>query len=146
RARRLGNRVALHVRRPGSAVRVVLQRVEVARLGAELERNLRHLSGRAGMVRGQLAALLRLLEAAPAGREHDRAGIDDVLAANGAPVLPAPRGRGGGLLPPPPPRPPPGGPPPLFRGRGARRAPPPQPPVGARPPPPGPAGNRRSLA
>ena len=42
------------------------------------ERDLRHLAGRAGMVRGQLAALLRLAEAAAAGREHDRAGLDDV--------------------------------------------------------------------
>ena len=38
-ARRLGDRVALHVRRPGAAVRVVLQRIEVARLCAELERD-----------------------------------------------------------------------------------------------------------
>ena len=35
RARRLRDRVALHVRRPGAAVRVVLERVEVARLRAE---------------------------------------------------------------------------------------------------------------
>ena len=34
-ARRLGDRVALHVLGPGAAVRVVLERVEVARLGAE---------------------------------------------------------------------------------------------------------------
>ena len=39
-ARRLGDRVALHVRRPRAAVRVVLERVEVARLGAEVERDL----------------------------------------------------------------------------------------------------------
>ena len=82
RARRLRDRVALHVRRPRAAVRVVLERVEVARLGAELERDLRHLAGRAGMVRRQLAALLRLLEAAAAGREDDRAGVDHVLAAD----------------------------------------------------------------
>ena len=59
RARRLGDRVALHVRGPGAAVRVVLERVEVARLGAEAERDLGHLAGRAGMVRRELAALLR---------------------------------------------------------------------------------------
>ena len=76
RARRLGNRIALHVRRPRAAVRVVLERVEVARLGAELERDLRHLARRTGMVRRQLAALLRLLEAAAARREDDRAGVD----------------------------------------------------------------------
>ena len=40
-ARRLGDRVALHRRRPGAAVRVVLERVEVARLGAEVERDAR---------------------------------------------------------------------------------------------------------
>src|SRR5207253_11402252 len=35
---RLRDRVALHGRGPGAAVRVVLERVEVARLGAERER------------------------------------------------------------------------------------------------------------
>ena len=38
--RRLGDRVALHVLGPRAAVRVVLERVEVARLGAEVERDL----------------------------------------------------------------------------------------------------------
>ena len=59
RARRLGDRVALHVRRPRAAVRVVLQRVEVARLGAEAERDPRHLAGRVRVVRRELASLLR---------------------------------------------------------------------------------------
>ena len=86
-ARRLGDRVALHVRRPRAAVRVVLERVEVARLGAELERDLRHLAGRTRMVGRQLAALLRLPEAAPAGGEDDRARLDDVLAAARAPAV-----------------------------------------------------------
>ena len=58
--------------RPGAAVRVVLERVEVARLGAELERDLGHLAGRAGMVRRELAALLGLSVAAAAGGEDDR--------------------------------------------------------------------------
>src|SRR5205814_5329726 len=66
RASRLRNRVALRVRRPGAAVRVVLERVEVARLGAEVERDLRHLAGRAGMVRGKLAALFGFPVAAAA--------------------------------------------------------------------------------
>ena len=38
-ARRLRDRVALHRLRPRAAVRVVLERVEVARLGAEVERD-----------------------------------------------------------------------------------------------------------
>ena len=57
-ARRLGDRVALHVRRPGAAVRVVLERVEVARLGAELERDAGHLAGRVRVVGRELAARL----------------------------------------------------------------------------------------
>ncbi len=47
----LGNRVALHRRRPRAAVRVVLQRVEISSLRAELERDPCHLAGRAGVVR-----------------------------------------------------------------------------------------------
>src|SRR5579862_7449174 len=86
RARRLRDRVALHVLRPRAAVRVVLERVEVARLGAELERDLRHLAGRAGMVGGELAALLRLAEAAAAGGEDDRRRLDRVLADARAPA------------------------------------------------------------
>ena len=81
RAGRLRDRVALHRRRPGAAVRVVLQRVEVAGLGAELERDPRHLAGRAGVVRRELAALLGLAVAAPARSEHDRAGVDLQLVA-----------------------------------------------------------------
>src|SRR5205807_2871482 len=86
RARRLRDRVALRVGRPGAAVRVVLQRVEVARLGAEVERDLRHLAGRAGMVRRQLAALLRLAVAAAAGGEDYGCGLQRLLAAVGAPA------------------------------------------------------------
>ena len=103
-ARRLGNRVALHVRRPRAAVRVVLQRVEVARLGAEVERDPRHLAGGAGMVGGELAALLGLAVAAAAGGEDDRIGLDDVLADMRAPArLELPqravrKRRGGGAL------------------------------------------------
>ena len=80
-ARGLGDGVALHGLGPGAAVRVVLERVEVARLGAQLERELRDLAGRAGMIRGQLAALLRLAEAAAAGGEDDRARLDLHVAA-----------------------------------------------------------------
>ena len=87
-ASRLGDRVALHVRGPRAAVRVVLERVEVARLGAERERDLGHLAGRAGMVRRELAALLGDSVAAPAGRENDGAGVDQVLAAGRAPAVP----------------------------------------------------------
>src|SRR5207237_4420575 len=86
RARRLGNRVALHVGRPRAAVRVVLERVEVARLGAEVERDARHLAGRARVVRRQLAALARLLEAAAARREDDGVRVEDVLAGVRAPA------------------------------------------------------------
>ena len=71
-ARRLGDRVALHRRRPGAAVRVVLERVEVARLGARVERDPRRLTGRVRMVRRELAARLGLREAAAARGEHDR--------------------------------------------------------------------------
>ena len=85
-ARRLGDRVALHVRRPRAAVRVVLERVEVARLGAEAERDLRHLAGRVRVVRRELAALLGLGVAAAAGGEHDGAGVDEVLADTRAPA------------------------------------------------------------
>ena len=72
-ARRLRDRVALHRLGPRAAVRVVLERVEVARLGAEAERDLRHLAGRARVVRRQLAALLGLAKAAAAGGQHDGA-------------------------------------------------------------------------
>src|SRR5207248_9898442 len=43
-ASRLRDRVALHRRRPRAAVRVVLQRVEVAALGADVERSEEHTS------------------------------------------------------------------------------------------------------
>ena len=80
RARRLGDRIALHVGGPGAAVRVVLERVEVARLGAEPERDLRDLAGGAGVVGGELAALLGLPVAAAAGGEDDRRSVDLVVA------------------------------------------------------------------
>ena len=67
RPRRLRDRVALQVRGPRAAVRVVLERIEIARLGAEIERHPRHLAGRIRMVRRELAALLRLGEAAAPG-------------------------------------------------------------------------------
>ena len=75
-SRRLRDRVALHRRRPGAAVRVVLQRVEVARLGTGVDRDPRHLTGRVGVVRGKLVPLRRLGVAAPAGREDDRPRVD----------------------------------------------------------------------
>ena len=87
-ARRLGDRVALHRHRPGAAVRVVLERVEVARLGAEIERDRRHLAGRVRVVRGELVAALGLGVAAAAGREDDGAGVD----RDGAAVLHVERG------------------------------------------------------
>ena len=59
---------------------MVLQRVEVARLGAEAERDLRHLAGRIRMVRRELATLSASRVAAAAGSEHDGAGVDDVVA------------------------------------------------------------------
>ena len=87
RARRLGNRVALHVLRPGPAVRVVLQCVEVAHLGTEVDRDLRHLAGRARMVRRQLAAFLGDSEAPPARCEDHRRGDDRVVSAARAPAV-----------------------------------------------------------
>jgi hypothetical protein len=87
RARRLRDAVALHRLRPGAAVRVVLERVEVACLDARGEGEARHLAGRAGMVRRELAPLLRLGEAAAAGGEDNRSGVDRVLAGTGAPAV-----------------------------------------------------------
>src|SRR5207253_1517977 len=84
--RGLGNRVTLEVRRPGAAVRVVLERVQVSRLGAEAEGDLGHLPGGAGMVGRELAALLRLAPAAAARREHDGARFELVLAAARSPA------------------------------------------------------------
>src|SRR5439155_7721924 len=86
-ARRLGDRVALHVRRPGAAVRVVLKGVEIAGRRAELEGDLRHLAGRSGMVGRKLAPLLRLAPATPAGGEDDRGRLELVLAAVCAPPV-----------------------------------------------------------
>src|SRR5207302_5977921 len=70
-----------------TAVRVVLERVEIPRLGSELERELRDLPGGPGMVRRELAALLGLAPAAPASREDDRGRLELVLAAAGAPAV-----------------------------------------------------------
>ena len=84
--RGLGDGVALHVLGPGAAVRVVLERIEVAGLGAEVERDPRHLAGRAGVVGGELAALLGLAKAAAPGREDHRPRLDDVLAAARSPA------------------------------------------------------------
>src|SRR5205085_2566164 len=85
-ARRLGDGVALRVRRPRAAVRVVLEGIEIARLRAEVERDLRHLSRRAGMVRRQLVALLRLpVAAAPGGEDHRRR-LERPLTAARAPA------------------------------------------------------------
>src|SRR5207253_4331399 len=72
---------------PGAAVRVVLERVQVTRRRTEIERDLRHLAGRARMVGGQLAALLGLAVAAPARREDDGRRLERVLAASGAPAV-----------------------------------------------------------
>src|SRR5262249_61254333 len=98
RPRGLGNRIALHRRRPGAAVRVVLERVEVARPGPTLERDLGDLAGGAGMVRRELAALLCLAKAPAAGREDDRPRLDDVLAASCAPARLDPLERAEGRL------------------------------------------------
>ncbi len=87
RARRLRNRVALHVGRPGTAVRVVLQRVEVAHLGAEIDSDLRDFTGRTGMVRRQLAALRGDAVAPPARCEDHRRGVDHVVPAACAPAV-----------------------------------------------------------
>ncbi len=76
RAGGLGNRVALHRRRPGAAVRVVLERVQVAGFRSRRSRDARRLARRVRMVRGQLAARLGLREAATAGGEDDRSRHD----------------------------------------------------------------------
>ena len=86
-ARRLRDRVALHRLRPRAAVRVVLERVEVARLRAGVERDLRDLAGRAGMVRRELAALLGDGVAAAAGGEDHGGRFERVLAAARAPAV-----------------------------------------------------------
>src|SRR5207248_6414349 len=53
---------------------------------ADLEREGRHLAGRVGMVRRQLAAGLGLGVAAPAGTEHHGSRLEDVVAADDAPA------------------------------------------------------------
>ena len=87
RARRLGDRVALHVRRPGAAVRVVLQRVEVARLGPELDA--RSASPRRSRRDGSSTARRapRPRGAAAAGGEDDRRRVELVLAAARPPAV-----------------------------------------------------------
>src|SRR3954464_11159161 len=55
-AGRLRNRVALVVLRPRVPGWVILQRIEVAQLGAEIDGNLRHFACCPGMVRRKLAA------------------------------------------------------------------------------------------
>jgi len=60
---------------------VVLERVEVARLGAEVERDLRDLAGRAGVVGRELASLLGLSVAASARSENDRGRLELLVAA-----------------------------------------------------------------
>src|SRR5207248_756641 len=79
-ARRLRDRVALHVRGPGAAVRVVLQRIEVARLRAEPARDLGHLARGVGMVGRELADALRLGVAASARGEDGRRRLDGAVA------------------------------------------------------------------
>jgi hypothetical protein len=66
---------------------VVLERVEIACFGAEPERKLGDLSGRAGVVGRELPAVCRLLEAASARGEDDGRGVDFVLAAARAPAV-----------------------------------------------------------
>ena len=73
---RLGDRVALHPGRPQAAVRVVLQRVEVADLAARPERDLGHLAGRPHGVGRERPEPLGLGVAPPAGGQHDGAGVD----------------------------------------------------------------------
>ena len=76
-AGRLRDRVALHRLGPRAPVRVVLELVEVARLGAELERDPRHLAGRVRVVRRELAALL-----APPGSSGRRQRASTVAASS----------------------------------------------------------------
>ena len=94
RAGGLGNGVPLHGRRPGAAVRVVLERVEVTRLGTGVECDPGRLAGGVGMVGGELAARRGLGEAAPSGREDDGRRLDLVWAVGGGEGrAPAARGR-----------------------------------------------------
>jgi len=65
---------------------VVLERVEIAGLGTEVERDLRHLAGRTRMVGRELAALFGLAKAAASGREDDRARLDHVVTAARSPA------------------------------------------------------------
>jgi hypothetical protein len=66
---------------------VVLERVEVTRFRAQADRDLRHLAGCAGVIGGELAALLGLAVAAAPRGEDDRAGVDLLLAAACAPAV-----------------------------------------------------------
>ena len=70
--RRLGNRVPLERRWPEAAVRVVLQRIQVAGLATRCQRDFGHLAGRPGGVRRERAEASGLREAAATRSEHDR--------------------------------------------------------------------------
>ena len=86
-ARRLRDRIALHGLRPRAAVRVVLERVEVTRLRAGADRDLRDLAGGAGMIRRELAPFLRDGVAAAARGEDHRGRFERVVAAARAPPV-----------------------------------------------------------
>jgi hypothetical protein len=64
---------------------VVLERVEVARLGAEVERDLSGLTGRAWVIGGELAALPRLAVATSARGKDDGPRLDHMVPADCAP-------------------------------------------------------------
>ena len=78
--RRLRDRVPLHRRGPRAAVRVVLERIEVASLGPGVERDAGGLARRVRVVRRELAARRGLREAAAAGGEHHGRRLDVVGA------------------------------------------------------------------
>src|SRR4029078_11014952 len=87
RARRLRNRVALHLLWPRTSARVVLQRVKVAHLCAEVDGDLRHLAGGTRMVRRKLTSLFRDAETPPARCEAHGRGDDRVAPATRAPAV-----------------------------------------------------------
>ena len=66
---------------------MVLQRIEVAQLRTDADCDLSDLARGAGMVRGQLPALLRDAVAPPARCEDHRRGVDRVPAARAPAVL-----------------------------------------------------------
>ena len=74
---------------------MVLERVEVARLGARVQRDPRRLAGRVRVVRGELSAASCLGVAAAARGEDDRSGGDAALVPSGVANVarqPAPSG------------------------------------------------------